>query len=174
MKLFKPAWEKDVRWQLSNWRALNPEKSRHYVSVQALRKMQAEIGREAVKRLTAIPPGPGQDPHNVDAMCGEIIDNVRRFDLGKDLAAIGELIRLAENDEYRAIAKEIEPLIESARKFDQAEEKARLDRQRAEGALHAAREAAQRRALENVESDSEVVAARERLERSSIAAGARS
>jgi hypothetical protein len=163
MKLFKPAYERDPRWQLSNWRALHQDRSRHYVAVQALREMRDRIGEEAVAQLKAILPGPARDAYNVDHMCGEIIDRIRRFDLGKDLAAIGELIRLSENAEYRETAKQIEPPLKAVAELDAKVEAERIARQRAEADLSLAREAAKARALENVDNDAAVISAQERL-----------
>jgi DNA-binding helix-hairpin-helix protein with protein kinase domain len=171
MKLFRPAFEKDPRWQLSNWRALNPERSRHYVAVAALKKMWDEVGKAALAELIKLQPGPGGDAFNIDHMAGEIRWRIKSFNLGAEVKAVTALLSIAENDEYRAIAKEIEPLIESARALDQAEEKARIDRQRKEASLRDAREAAKQRALESFESDPAVVAAKQELAEAQAVAG---
>ena len=163
MKLFKPAFEKDPRWQLSNWRALNQKKAAHYVSVKALHKMRDEVGAAALTQLIAVQPGPGGDNSSISHMAGEISHRIRAFGLGNDVMAVTALLSIAENDEYRQIAKEIEPLLKAAAERDAKEENERLEKQRAESALAIAREAAKARALESVETDHEVVAAKSRL-----------
>jgi hypothetical protein len=163
MKLFKPAFERDPRWILSTWRNQHEEQSRHYTAVQCLKQMRARIGQEALEQLKRVPIPCGIDPYDISAVSGEIVDRIRRFHLGSELPAIDSLIRLAENDEYRQTAKQLEPLLKAVAELDAKEEKERLEKQRAESALAIARESARERALAGIETDSEVTAARERL-----------
>jgi hypothetical protein len=163
MKFFKPAFEKDPRWQLSNWRALNAKKAAHYTTVKAVHKMRDEVGQAALAALINVQPGPGGQPYDVAHMAGEIAWRIKSFGLGNDVMAITALLSIAENDEYRAIAKEIEPLIAAARALDEKEEAERLAKQKAAAALEIARVAARERALASVETDSEVMAAKAEL-----------
>jgi hypothetical protein len=73
------------------------------------------------------------------------------------------LLSIAENDEYRETAKQIEPMLKAVAELDAKEEAERIARQRAEANLSLAREAAKARALENVDNDAAVISARERL-----------
>jgi hypothetical protein len=163
MKLFKPAFERDPRWILSTWRNQHEEQSRHYTAVQCLKQMRARIGQEALQQLKTVPIPQGIDPHDVTAVSGELVDRIRRFHLGSELPAIDSLIRLAETDEYRAIAAEIEPLLSAAAALDAKEEAARLARQQKEGALQQAREEAKQRALKRADLDPAVLHAEKEL-----------
>jgi hypothetical protein len=164
MKLFgRPAFEKDPRWQLANWRSLNPERSSHYVAVEALKKMRDEVGKAALAELIKVQPGPGGDAFNIDHMAGEIRWRIKSFNLGADVMAITALLGIVETDDYREAAKQIEPLLKAVAELDAKEEAERIARQRAEANLSLAREAAKARALENVDNDAAVISARERL-----------
>jgi hypothetical protein len=77
--------------------------------------------------------------------------------------AITALLVIAETDEYRETAKQVEPLLKAVAELDTQEENERIARQRAEAELSLAREAAKARALENVDNDAAVISARERL-----------
>jgi hypothetical protein len=133
--------------------------------------MRDEVGKAALAELIKVQPGPGGDAFNIDHMAGEIRWRIKSFDLGADVMAITALLSIAENDEYRVTAKEIEPLIESARALDQVEEKARIDRMQKEASLRDAREAAKQRALESFESDPAVVQAKRELAEAKAVAG---
>ena len=70
----------------------------------------------------------------------------------------------AENsEEFKLAEREFAPLIQAAAELDAKEEATRLQVQRNEGALRDAREAAQQRALENIETDPAVVQAKREL-----------
>jgi hypothetical protein len=172
MRLFKPAYKRDPRWILSNYRGLNPQKSAHYVAVKALHKMRDEVGQAALRALINVQRGPDGDPNNIAHMAGEIAWRIKSFGLGADVMAITALLSIAENDDYRSIAAEIEPLIKAVEALDAKEEAERLKKQRALADLEIARQAAKERALANIENDREVISARERLEQNAIAAGA--
>jgi hypothetical protein len=163
VRLFKPAYEREPRWILANWRSLNPQKAAHYVAVKALHKMRDEVGQAALAALINVQPGPGGDSNNIAQLAGEIAWRIKSFGLGADVTSVTALLSIAENDEYRAIAAELEPLLKAVEVLDKKEEAERLQKQRAAADLEIARQAAKERALSAIENDSEVVSARERL-----------
>ena len=103
MKFFKNSWERDPHWQLSNWRALNREKSVHHTAVLALRLLKAEVDQAALTALNGVGAGPGGDDRDPKHMAGEIRWRIKSFGLGADAVAIAALLQAAENDEFRAI-----------------------------------------------------------------------
>ena len=97
-------------------------------------------------------------------MAGEIRWRIKSFGLGADVIAISALLGIAETDEYRETAKQIEPLLKAVAELDAKEEAERLAKQQAAADLEITRESVKEKALASVESSPEVIAARERLE----------
>jgi hypothetical protein len=171
MKLFKPAYEKDPRWQRDDYFAHHPEQCRIYHCVVALRELVKELNAEVVARLGVVDvmPGAPRFPQSIPSLKGELRFKV--VEIGKEFAAAQMLLAAGEaSEEFKLAEKEYAPLLEAVAKLEAKEEAERVEKQRAEAGLAAACEAAKERALANLESDREVVAARERLERSAIAA----
>jgi hypothetical protein len=161
MKLFRPKFESDPRWQRDNWRALNQEAAATWTAVPALRATIADLTREALKRLGAINTPPGTPP-TIENLKSEVRFKVAA--VGTELAAAQMLLDTATaSEQFKRAEKEFAPLVRQADERDAAEEKARLEKQRAEAALVRAREAATARALENVESDPDIVQAKREL-----------
>jgi LEA14-like dessication related protein len=151
----------EQRWLRDNWRHHNPDKVRVYHATLALRQLVEELKAESLERLGKL-ECPPSTPATIANLKAEVRFKV--VEIGKEFAAAKILLEAAEvSDAFVAAVAEYEPLLKRVSELEAAEENARLDRQRREASLRDAREAAQKRALENIESDPAVLAAKEAL-----------
>lgn len=108
MKLFRPKYESDPRWQRDQWRALNPEAAQIYRSVIAIRSIISQVTEEAVAGLGKVTPG----SDSLANLKGEV--RFRLNEVGKDLAAAKVLLEAGENSpQFKRAEKEFRPLLES-------------------------------------------------------------
>jgi hypothetical protein len=149
MKLFRPKFEQDPRWQRDNWAALHRKESQTYKAVLALRSLIGQLAKEAVARLAIITTPPGT-ADTVENLASEI--RFKIFEAGKELASARILLEASETSpEFLLAEKEFAPLLKAAAARDEFEEQVRLDRQRKEAELVQARETTWRSALEKAE-----------------------
>jgi hypothetical protein len=157
MKLFRPRFEQDPRWQRDNWAALPRKESQTYKAGLALRAIIADLAKEAVGRLAIIttPPGTADTIANLGS-------EVRRkvFEAGKELASAKILLEAIEvSAEFKFAEQEFAPLLLAAAERDKADDRLRESRQQAEAALSQARESAWRLALEKAEESPDILKA---------------
>src|SRR4029077_5152449 len=167
MKIF-PKAAHDPRKELQGYRHFHPERVNVYVNTIALRELVAGGEKRVLFTLGISTPGDFTWQNSVAPLIAMGRSNVFDPTTGQMglsmLAGLKTALHVAENSaEFKAAVAEYEPLLKRAADLEAEEEKARLDRQRAEADLLQTREAARKRALENVESDPEVVALREKL-----------
>ncbi len=157
----KPKWQ-TPQWEAQNWAALNPEAARVWKNVQALHAMREEVAADAVRKLGIVGVTMGQ----ADSITNQITElRSKMVPIGAEISAVEVLLRAAAaSPQFKKAESEWAPMVAAAKAADECEEKLRLDRQVAEGALSQARAEAEKRATANVDRDPLVIAANKKLE----------